>query len=97
MIRQPKPDHAPKIIPIRAPTASETLLLNPGAKIINVQGDFDYGQRFSSTRGDSFLRGKNKEPALQVQYEFSAAGTYRVTCKGRDDMGGEGCGQVRLW
>lgn len=69
---------------------SETAVLNPGAKIINVQWDFNYGKRFSSTPGYSFIRGKNKEPALQVQYEFPAAGTYNVACRVQDDMGGEG-------
>ena len=44
----------------------------------------------SSTPGYSFIRGKDKEPALQVQYEFPAAGTFRVACKVQDDMGGEG-------
>jgi REP element-mobilizing transposase RayT len=69
---------------------SETAVLNPGAKIINVQWDFSYGKRFSSTPGYSFIRGKDKAPQLQVQYEFPAAGTYNVACKVQDDMGGEG-------
>lgn len=63
---------------------SETAILNPGAKIINVQWDFNYGKRFSSTPGYSFIRGKNKEPALQVQYEFPSAGTFSVACKVQD-------------
>jgi hypothetical protein len=69
---------------------SETVVMNAGAKIINVQWDFDYGKRFSSTPGYSFVRGKNKEPQLQAQYEFPAAGTYTIACKVQDDMGGEG-------
>jgi DNA modification methylase len=69
---------------------SETVILNAGAKIINVQWDFDYGKRFSSTPGYSFVRGSKKEPALQAQYEFSTAGEKRVACKVQDDMGGEG-------
>ncbi len=69
---------------------SETAVLNAGAKIINVQWDFDYGERFSSTPGFSFVRGKKKEPALQAQYEFPSAGTHRIACKVQDDMGGEG-------
>jgi DNA modification methylase len=68
---------------------SETAILNAGAKIINVQWDFDYGKRFSSTQGFSFVRGKKKEPALQAQYEFPSAGTHRIACKVQDDMGGE--------
>jgi len=69
---------------------SETVVMNPGAKIINVQWDFDYGERFSSTAGFSFVRGPKKQPALQAQYEFPAPGTYRIACKVQDDMGGEG-------
>jgi len=69
---------------------SETAILNAGAKIINVQWDFDYGKRFSSTPGFSFVRGSKKEPALQAQYEFSTIGKKRIACKVQDDMGGEG-------
>lgn len=69
---------------------SETVVMNAGAKIINVQWDFDYEKRFSSTPGYSFVRGGNKEPQLQAQYEFPAAGTKRIACKVQDDMGGEG-------
>ena len=69
---------------------SETAVLNSGAKIINVQWDFDYRGRFSSTPGYQFLRGKNKEPQLQVQYEFPRTGSFDIACKVQDDMGGEG-------
>ena len=69
---------------------SETAVLNAGAKIINVQWDFDYSRRFSSTPGYSFIRGAKKEPALQTQYEFPSTGKVRIACKVQDDMGGEG-------
>ena len=69
---------------------SETVVLNAGAKIINVQWDFDYEKRFSSTPGYSFVRGAKKVPELQAQYEFPTAGKKRVACKVQDDMGGEG-------
>ena len=69
---------------------SETAILNAGAKIINVQWDFDYGKRFSSTPGFSFIRSKKKAPMLQVQYEFPHVGVFRIACKVQDDMGGEG-------
>ncbi|MBU2636493.1 MAG: site-specific DNA-methyltransferase, partial [Bacteroidetes bacterium] len=69
---------------------SETIVLNPGASIINVQWDFDYGKRFSSTPGYSFIRGTKKEPVLQVQYEFPRTGKFHIACKVQDDMGGEG-------
>jgi DNA modification methylase len=69
---------------------SETIVLNLGAKIINVQWDFDYGKRFSSTPGYSFIHGTQKGPVLQVQYEFPRTDKFRVACKVQDDMGGEG-------
>ena len=69
---------------------SETVVMNAGATIINVQWDFDYGKRFSSTPGYSFVRGKKKELALQAQYEFPSGGKKRIACKVQDDMGGEG-------
>ncbi len=69
---------------------SETVIMNAGAKIINVQWDFDYGKRFSSTPGYSFVRGSKREPELQAQYEFSTTGKKRIGCKVQDDMGGEG-------
>ena len=69
---------------------SETVVLNAGAKIINVQWDFDYGKRFSSTPGHSFVGGGKKEVALQAQYEFPTGGRQRIACKVQDDMGGEG-------
>lgn len=69
---------------------SETVVMNAVAKIINVQWDFDYGKRFSSTPGYSFVRGSKKEPELQAQYEFPNSGKKRIACKVQDDIGGEG-------
>ena len=70
--------------------ASDSIVMNPGAKIINVQWDFDYGERFSSTPGYSFARVHKKEPALQAQYKFPSSGRQRIACRVQDDMGGEG-------
>jgi DNA modification methylase len=75
---------------------SETAVMNSGARIINVQWDFDYGKRFSSTRGFSFVRSSKKEPTLQAQYEFPSSGKTRVACKVQDDMGGEGLATVEI-
>jgi len=69
---------------------SDTIVSNPGAKVINVQWDFDYRKRFASTPGFSFVRGGTSEPVLQVQYEFPSSGKRAVACKVQDDMGGEG-------
>ena len=69
---------------------SETIVLNSGGKIINVQWDFDYHDVFTSTQGFSFIRTAKKEPALQVDYTFPASGRYHIACKVQDDVGGEG-------
>ena len=53
---------------------TESTSMNSGSKIINVQWDFDYRNRFSSTRGYSFLRGKKNESLLKVEYTFPSAG-----------------------
>jgi len=68
---------------------AESLSLNPEGKIINVQWDFDYRNRFSSTPGFSFIRGKNKEPVLAVPFKFEKAGKKKIACRVQDDQGGE--------
>ena len=70
--------------------ARDSIVMNPGAKIVNMQWDFDYRGRFSSTPGYSFVRGDKKGPALQVQYEFPSSGKRRIACRIQDDMGGDG-------
>ena len=69
---------------------SDTVVLNSRSKIINVQWDFDYDERFSSTPGYSFARDGKKEPVLRAQYEFPSAGKCRIACRVQDDKGGEG-------
>jgi DNA modification methylase len=69
---------------------TDTIISNSGAKIINVQWDFSYRGRFSSTHGFSFIREGKREPAEQVQYEFPSTGMHRIACKVQDDLGGEG-------
>ena len=68
---------------------TESTSMNSGSKIINVQWDFDYRNRFSSTRGYSFLRGKNNESLLKVEYTFPSAGKRKIACRVQDDKGGE--------
>lgn len=75
---------------------SETVVMNAGAKIINVQWDFDYRKRFSSTPGFAFIHKSQKEPELQAQYEFSAIGKRHIACKVQDDMGGEGLRVIEI-
>lgn len=68
---------------------SESVSLNQGGKIINVQWDFDYKDRFISTRGYAFLRDSNNQPQLSIKYEFPSSGNKRVACKVQDNQGGE--------
>jgi DNA modification methylase len=67
--------------------AGESIVMNPGATIINVQWDFDYGERFSSTPGHAFRRGTD---AMTADYEFPSKGWKKIAARVQDDMGGEG-------
>jgi DNA modification methylase len=64
---------------------SDTVVVNLGAKIINVQWDFDYdGRQFRSTQG--YALSKASAP---VVYKFPRAGKFTIACKVQDDKGGE--------
>ncbi len=62
---------------------SESVSLNPDGKLANVQWDFDYRQRFTSTPGYSF----NRETV--VEYEFDSTGKTQIACSVQDNQGGE--------
>ncbi len=68
---------------------SESISLNSGGKIMNVQWDFDYKGRFASTQGYSFIRNEKGLPKLSVTYKFPSDGKKRIACKVQDDKGGE--------
>ena len=73
--------------------AGDSIVVNPGAEIINVQWDFNYnGVRFTATQGYSFQKGsgKNKKPQLRVTHKFDRAGKFSVACRVQDSRGGEG-------
>jgi hypothetical protein len=57
--------------------------------IANVQWDFDYRRRFSSTQGYAFLRDKDGKPVLVVEYEFETTGKKTIACSVQDNQGGE--------
>ena len=76
--------------------ASGSIAMNPGAKIVNVQWDFNHGDRFGSTPGHSFVRGAKKEPAMQARFAFPSAGKRRIACRVQDDMGGDGIGTLEI-
>ena len=69
--------------------ASETVVLNTGAKLINAQWDFSYQDYFTSTHGFELQRTKKGEPVLTAEYEFPAAGEYDIAVRVQDDLGGE--------
>ena len=79
--------------------AGDTEVLNVGAKIVNVQWDFDYdGHTFRSARGEWFRRGKGKNPApiLDTQHTFPRTGRFTIACRVQDDKGGEGMRAVEV-
>lgn len=69
---------------------SESVSLNKDGIIANVQWDFAYDGKFTSTQGYSFLRDKHTgRPLLVVEYTFPKASTFTVACSVQDDQGGE--------
>ena len=73
--------------------AGDSIVVNPGADIINVQWDFNHdGLRFVATQGYSFQKGPSgdKKPQLQVTHKFANAGKFTVACRVQDSRGGEG-------
>ena len=70
--------------------AGDSVAVNPGADIVNVQWDFNHnGRRFTATPGFSFKRGRNKKPLLSVTHKFEHTGAFRVACRVQDSRGGE--------
>ena len=70
--------------------AGDSVVVNPGAEIINVQWDFNYDmQRFTATPGYSLKRDRNRKPELKVTHKFDRTGKFRVACRVQDSLGGE--------
>ena len=72
--------------------ASESIALNIGANIVNVQWDFDYRGRFTPTQGFAYGRegsGDKIKPLFSVQYKFKHMGKTSIACRVQDDLGGE--------
>ena len=78
--------------------AGDSVVINSGAEIVNVQWDFDYDlQRgFKATPGYSFQR--DKKPLLKVTHKFPRTGSFSVACRVQDSRGGEGMwnGEVKV-
>ncbi|PIU46379.1 MAG: hypothetical protein COS94_10255 [Candidatus Hydrogenedentes bacterium CG07_land_8_20_14_0_80_42_17] len=69
---------------------SDTVSLNKDGVIANLQWDFNFTEKFSSTEGYAFLRDKSTgKPILTVEYEFPKEGPYTIACSIQDDQGGE--------
>ena len=68
--------------------ASESIELNIGSKIVNIQWDFDYTGRFTPTKGFAYGR-ENEKPLSKVKYKFEHLGKTPIACRVQDDVGGE--------
>ena len=68
---------------------SESISLNPDGVIANVQWDFNYRGRFTSTEGYSFMRSKDGKVLLSVDFEFPTPGKRKIACSLQDNQGGE--------
>ncbi len=69
--------------------ASESIPINEGASIVNIQWDFEYLGRFTPTRGFAYGRDKTSKPLFNVQYKFERLGKIPIACRIQDDLGGE--------
>ena len=69
---------------------SESVSLNKDGVLANVQWDFDFRDRFSTTAGYAFLRDKKTGRAeLFAEYAFSVPARRTIACSVQDDQGGE--------
>jgi len=68
---------------------SESVALNTGAKIINVQWDFDFKGRFTPTKEFAFGRDGKGNPLYKVEFKFERMGKQTIACRIQDDLGGE--------
>ena len=69
--------------------ATESISLNAGASIVNVQWDLDYRGRFTPTAGFAYGRDQKGKPLFKIQYEFEHIGKTTIACRVQDDLGGE--------
>ena len=69
--------------------ATESISLNTGASIVNVQWDLDYRGRFTPTVGFAYGRDQKGKPLFKIQYEFEHIGKTTIACRVQDDLGGE--------
>lgn len=69
--------------------STESIALNVGAKIINIQWDLDYKGRFTPTKGFAYGRDQEHKPLFKIEYKFEYVGKRTIACRVQDDLGGE--------
>jgi len=69
--------------------ASESIPLNEGSNIVNIQWDFEYLGRFTPTNGFAYGRDAKSKPLSNVQFKFKHLGKTPIACRVQDDLGGE--------
>tara|TARA_Y100001960_G_scaffold15761_2_gene14284 strand:- start:31 stop:1146 length:1116 start_codon:yes stop_codon:yes gene_type:complete len=69
--------------------ASESIPLNEGSSVVNVQWDFEYLGRFTPTKGFAYGRDAKAKPLFNVKYKFERLGKTSIACRVQDDLGGE--------
>ena len=69
--------------------ATESIALNVGASIVNVQWDLDYRGRFTPSKGFAYGRDQKGKPLFKIQYKFEYVGKTTISCRVQDDLGGE--------
>ena len=83
-------------------SAGGSQVFNAGAKLINVQWDFNHRDGVFHADPNTWFgkrngkNGKNASPPLQRQYTFPHKGTFTVACKVQDDKGGEGMETIQV-
>ncbi len=78
-------------------SAGGSQVFNAGAKLINVQWDFNHRDGVFHAEPDTWFgkkKGKNAGPTLEAQHTFPHRGTFTVACKVQDDKGGEGMDSI---
>lgn len=69
--------------------ATESISINEGSSIVNVQWDFEYLGRFTPTQGFAYGGDSKSKPLYNVQYKFEHLGEITIACRVQDDLGGE--------
>ena len=78
-------------------SAGGSQVFNAGAKLINVQWDFNHRDGVFHAEPDTWFgkkKGKNAGPTLEAQHTFPHRGVFTVACKVQDDKGGEGMDSI---